>query len=95
MWLYSGLTSAVPGGGWSASRPGRLHSGKRATVPNVEEGGWAPGLVWRVMEERKSLPQGGSNPQHFILQRVGNSVVPSMKNVYPHLHSTVGLWRGA
>ena len=95
MWLYSCLTSAVPGGGCSASRPGRFHSGKRATLRNVEEGGWAPRLVWRVMEERQSLPQASSNPQHFILQRVGNNVVLSLKNVYPYLHSAVGFWRCA
>lgn len=39
VWLYSGLISTVSGGGWSASRPGLLHSGERATVRNVEEGG--------------------------------------------------------
>lgn len=61
----------------------------------VEEGGWAPRLVWRGLEERQSLPQGGSNPQHFTVQRVGNIVVPSLKHVYPYLHSAVGLWRGA
>ena len=58
VWLYSGLTSAVSGGGWSASRPGRLHPGKRATVLNVEEGEWSPRLVWRVMEERQCYPKG-------------------------------------
>jgi hypothetical protein len=44
---YSFTTSAVDGGEWSASRPGRaLAAGKRPPVPIVQEAGWAPEPVW-------------------------------------------------
>jgi len=39
------LTSALDGGGWSASRPGRFTSGKDP-VPILKEAGWAPGPGW-------------------------------------------------
>jgi len=38
------LTSALDGGGWSTSRPGRFTPGKDP-VPIVQEAGWAPGPV--------------------------------------------------
>jgi hypothetical protein len=41
------LTSALEGGEWSASRPGRaLPSDKEPPVPTVQEAGWAPEPVW-------------------------------------------------
>jgi hypothetical protein len=44
---YSFLTSALDGGEWSASRPGRaLFQGKGPLVPIVQEAGWAPEPVW-------------------------------------------------
>jgi hypothetical protein len=43
---YSFSTSALDGGEWSASRPGRdLVPGKGPPVPIVQEAGWAPGPV--------------------------------------------------
>jgi len=38
-------TSALDGGGWSASRPGRFIPGKDP-VPIVQEAGWASEPVW-------------------------------------------------
>jgi hypothetical protein len=44
---YSFSTSALDGGEWSASRPGRaLTPGKGPPVPIVQEAGWAPEPVW-------------------------------------------------
>jgi hypothetical protein len=44
---YSFTTSALDGGEWSASRPGRaLPLGKGPPVPIGEEAGWAPEPVW-------------------------------------------------
>jgi hypothetical protein len=41
------MTSALDGGEWSASRPGRtLPLGKGSLVPIGQEAGWAPELVW-------------------------------------------------
>jgi hypothetical protein len=40
------LTSALVGGEWSASRPGRFTPGKKTPVPIVYEVGWTPEPVW-------------------------------------------------
>jgi hypothetical protein len=51
---YSFLTSAIDGGGWSASRPGRaLAPGKETPVPIVQEAGWAPEPAWTQRIEEK------------------------------------------
>jgi hypothetical protein len=53
---YSFLTSALDGGEWSASRPGRaLAQGKGLRVPIVQEAGWAPELVSTQRLEDKIL----------------------------------------
>jgi hypothetical protein len=54
------MTSAVDGGEWSASRPGRLlPQMKRPLVPIVQEAGWASGLVWtQSLEEKLFAPAG-------------------------------------
>jgi hypothetical protein len=52
---YSFLTSALEGGEWSASRPGRaLPPGKEPPAPIVQEAGWAPEPVWTQRLEEKS-----------------------------------------
>jgi hypothetical protein len=52
---YSLLTSALDGGQWSASRPGRaLIPGKGPTVSIGQEVGWAPEPVWTQRLEEKS-----------------------------------------
>jgi hypothetical protein len=58
---YSFLTSALDGGGWSASRPGRaLPPGKGPPVPIVgQEAGWAPESVWTQRLEEKSSASVG------------------------------------
>jgi hypothetical protein len=57
-------TSALDGGEWSASRPGRvLPPGKGPTVPVVQEGGWAPEPVWtQRLEEKYVAPAGDRTP---------------------------------
>ena len=54
------LTSALDGGGWSTSRPGRFTPGKDP-VPIVKEAGWAPGPVYMGAENlashRDSIPE--------------------------------------
>jgi hypothetical protein len=53
-YLFS--TSALDGGEWSASRPGRsLAPGKGPPVPIVEEAGWAPEPVWTQRLQEKSF----------------------------------------
>jgi hypothetical protein len=53
---YSFSTSALDGGEWSASRPGRaLAQGKGPPVPIVQEVGWAPEPVWIQTLQEKSF----------------------------------------
>jgi hypothetical protein len=61
---YSFSTSALDGGGWSASRPGRaLPPGKGPPVPIVQEAGWAPEPVWmQGLEEKFSASFGDRTP---------------------------------
>jgi hypothetical protein len=61
---YSFLISALEGGEWSASRPGRaLPPGKEPPVPTVQEVGWAPEPVWtQKLEEKSSASVGDRIP---------------------------------
>jgi hypothetical protein len=53
---YSFSTSALDGGEWSASRPGRaLAPEKELPVPTVQEAGWAPEPVWTLRLQGKSF----------------------------------------
>jgi hypothetical protein len=63
------LTSALEGGEWSASRPGRaLPPGKEPPVPIVQEAGLAPGPVWTQRLEEKSSASVGD--QTLAIQSV-------------------------
>jgi hypothetical protein len=61
---YSFLTSALDGGEWSASRPGRaLPPVKGSPVPIVQEAVWTPEPVWtHGLEEKSSVPVGDRTP---------------------------------
>jgi hypothetical protein len=61
---YSYLTSALDGGEWSASRPGRaLSQGKELPVPIGQEAGWAPEPVWtQRLDEKSSASVGDQTP---------------------------------
>jgi hypothetical protein len=69
---YSITTSALDGGEWSASRPGRtLAPGKEPLVPIVQEAGWAPEPVWTQRLEEKSFRLcWGSNLDRPVVQPV-------------------------
>jgi hypothetical protein len=57
---YSFSTSALDGGEWPASRPGRaLPPGERTPVPIVQEAGWAREPVWTQSLEEKSFVSAG------------------------------------
>jgi hypothetical protein len=61
---YSFLTSALNGGEWSESRPGRA----LPTVPIVQKAGWASKLVWTQRLEEKSFASAGIKPRSCIVQ---------------------------
>jgi hypothetical protein len=69
---YSFSTSALDGGEWSASRPGRaLAPGKGTPVPIVQEAGWASEPFWTQRLQEKSFRLcRGSNPDRPVVQRV-------------------------
>jgi hypothetical protein len=58
------MTSALDGGEWLASRPGRaLPTEKGPLVPIVQEAGWTPELVWTQRIEEKSFALPGIEPR--------------------------------
>jgi hypothetical protein len=61
---YSFSTSALDGGEWSASHPGRAFTPEERTpLPIVQEAGWAPEPVWTQRVEEKSFaPAGDRTP---------------------------------
>jgi hypothetical protein len=65
---YSFSTSALDGGEWSASRPGRaLPPGKGPPVPIVKEAGWAPEPVWTQVKGKILAPAGDQETLQFPL----------------------------
>jgi hypothetical protein len=71
-WRYNStilIPSALDGGDWSASRPGRFTRGEIAPVPTGQEAGWAPEPVW-TLSRRENLASAGNRTwvfQHVVL----------------------------
>jgi hypothetical protein len=66
---YSFSNSALDGGEWSASRPGRsLPRGKDPPVPIVQEAGWAPEPVWTQTLEEKSFAPSGDRLRYLMVR---------------------------
>jgi hypothetical protein len=86
VWLHTFLTSALDGGDWSASRPGRYMPVEALPVRVVYEGGWASGPVWtRGRRERKSLPcsyaeWNPGRPTHIVSLYI-DWAIPALKSV--------------
>jgi hypothetical protein len=61
---YYFFTSALEGGEWWASRPGRaLPPEKKPPVPTIQGAGWAPEPVWKQRLEEKSSATVGVEPR--------------------------------
>jgi hypothetical protein len=54
------LISALDGGEWSVSRPGRFTTWEKAQVPTAQKAGWAPEPVWTLWRNEKSLAPAGN-----------------------------------
>jgi hypothetical protein len=68
---YSFTTSALDGGEWSASRPGRAFNPGERTPGTGQEAGWAPDPVWTQRMEEKSFDLcRESNPDCPVVQPV-------------------------
>jgi hypothetical protein len=98
--FYSFSTSALDGGEWSASRPGRaLHPGNEPPVPIVQEAGWTPEPVWTQRLEEKSsasvgdrtpVVQSVATPDHLRTECLGEHLEPKRDEVregWRKLHS--------
>jgi hypothetical protein len=72
---YSFSTSALDGGEWWASRPGRaLALRKGPPVPIVQEAGWASEPVWtQKLQEKLFCLCRGSNLDRPVVQSVANT----------------------
>jgi hypothetical protein len=80
---YSFLTSALDGGEWSASRPGRdLLPGKGPPVPIGQEAGWVPKPVWtQRLEEKFSAPVGDRTPVvQSVVSHCTNQTTPAPRS---------------
>jgi hypothetical protein len=82
---YSFLTSALDGGEWSASRPGRaLPPGNRPPVPIGQEARWAPELAWKQrLEVQPSASVGDRTPvvQSVVRHYIGWATLTRMLHV--------------
>jgi hypothetical protein len=69
---YSFSTSALDGGEWPASRPGRAFTpGERTPVPIGQEAGWDPEPVWtQRLQENILCPCRESTPDRPVAQPV-------------------------
>jgi hypothetical protein len=77
---YSFTTSALDGGEWSASRPGRaLPPGKGPPVPIAQEAGWAPEPVWtQRLEEKSFAPAGDRTPIARSSSPYSDTILPEL-----------------
>jgi hypothetical protein len=69
---YSFLTSALDGGEWSASRPGRAFTPGERTLGTHRTGGWVGPRAGLDTEARGKIlcPCRGSNPNRTVVQSV-------------------------
>jgi hypothetical protein len=77
------LASAPDGGGWSTPRPGSFTTGNDQ-VPIIQETGWAPGTVWKLL---KTSPPPTLDPRTFqpVGSRCTDWTIPayySLRNVH-------------
>jgi hypothetical protein len=70
--IYVFFTSALGGGEWSASRPGRFPLGKEPPVPIGYEAGWAPEPVWPTWRRENCCLYRDSNSDPFAVQPVAS-----------------------
>jgi hypothetical protein len=77
---YSFTISALDGGEWSASRPGRaLPPGKEPPVPIVQEAGWAPEPVWtQRLQEKSFAPDGDRTPIARSFSQQSDTILPEL-----------------
>jgi hypothetical protein len=88
IWIIVFLTSALVGGEWSASRPGRLTPpGKERAVPIGWEAGWTSDPVWTTWRGEKSCFYWDSNFEPSAVQPVTSRYTDcATPAAYPQRH---------
>jgi hypothetical protein len=89
---YCFLTSALEGGEWSASRPGRaLPPGTEPMVPIVQVAGWAPEPVWtQRLEEKFSASVRDRSPTvQSVVTHCTDWATPARSEMYRNLNLSV------
>jgi hypothetical protein len=71
------LTSALVGGEWSVSRPGRFTTGERAPHTHYIGAGWPPNPVWTTWKGEISCPYLDSNSDPSAVQPIANRYTDS------------------
>jgi hypothetical protein len=87
-------TSALDGGEWSVSRPGRaLPPGKGPPVPIAQEAGWDPEPVWiQRLEEKSVWLCRGSNFDHPVVHPVADTILAELPSSQMMLVITYIYW---
>jgi hypothetical protein len=68
---YSFTISALDGGEWSASRPGRA----LPPLPIGQEAGWAPGTVWTHRKVNMKITAINSKQINFYMNYMDTPVI--------------------
>jgi hypothetical protein len=79
--MYSFLTSALDGGEWSASRPGRsLPPGKEPPVSIVQEAGWTSEPVWTQRLEKNycDSPRDRTSVVQSAVRHCTDGAIPAL-----------------
>jgi hypothetical protein len=82
-WSYT--STAVDGGEWSASRPGRFTQGKKSPIPIGWEAAWVPEPVWMLWNKGKSVAMLGIEPSFPVNPAHGLVTIPAYVSRSPYI----------
>jgi hypothetical protein len=83
--IHNFLTSALVGGGWTASLHGHSIPGERAPIPTAEEAGLTPERIWTLWKGGNFEPYKYSNTNLSIVQPIPSHYTGCLKLVCSNL----------